>query len=99
MDIRFGVILSALKTHSSVSKDGQALAIFTGESRLRIALPVFMEQPQMLSFEPNQRPNESRRIFSWLLSESCDIFSNAVIYEYKGEDLTGISANATNERN
>ena len=50
-------------------------------------------------FDPNQGPNQNRRIFSWLLSEQYDMLGNAIIYEYKEEDSAGIPSNSTNERN
>jgi hypothetical protein len=60
---------------------------------------VYGATPNSQLFDPNRGPNQNRRIFSWLLSEQYDMSGNAVIYEYKEEDSTGISASATNERN
>ena len=45
-------------------------------------------------------PTESRRVFSWLICESRDDKGNAIVYEYKAEDATGVVATAAaNERN
>ena len=37
-------------------------------------------------------PTGDRRIFSWLLSESCDVFGNIMKYKYKAGDLGGLES-------
>lgn len=44
-------------------------------------------------------PEDAGRIFSWLICETRDDKGNAVIYEYKPEDDTGIDLTQTHERN
>jgi RHS repeat-associated protein len=44
-------------------------------------------------------PADSTHIFSWLISETRDDKGNAVIYEYKAEDSTGIDLTQAHERN
>jgi RHS repeat-associated protein len=44
-------------------------------------------------------PNDQMRIFSWLISETRDDKGNAVIYEYKAEDNSGVLLGQANERN
>jgi hypothetical protein len=35
-------------------------------------------------------PADPTRVFSWLICESCDDKGNAIAYEYKAEDSTGV---------
>ena len=44
-------------------------------------------------------PEDPHRIFSWLICESRDDKGNAVLYEYKAEDSSGIDATLAHERN
>ncbi|MGF1614664.1 MAG: SpvB/TcaC N-terminal domain-containing protein [Gammaproteobacteria bacterium] len=44
-------------------------------------------------------PLDATRIFSWLICETRDDKGNAVIYEYKAEDGTGIDLTQAHERN
>jgi len=44
-------------------------------------------------------PQDSSRIFSWLISETRDDKGNAVLYRYKAEDGTGVDLTQVNERN
>jgi len=44
-------------------------------------------------------PEYPRRIFSWLICETRDDRGNAVLYEYKAEDGTGVDLNPAHERN
>ncbi|HEU4930853.1 MAG TPA: SpvB/TcaC N-terminal domain-containing protein, partial [Pyrinomonadaceae bacterium] len=44
-------------------------------------------------------PNDSRRIFSWLICESHDDKGNAIRYEYKSENSDGVDLSAANEKN
>ncbi|HKU77697.1 MAG TPA: SpvB/TcaC N-terminal domain-containing protein [Pyrinomonadaceae bacterium] len=44
-------------------------------------------------------PNDSRRIFSWLICESYDDKGNAIRYEYKSENSDGVDLTAANEKN
>ncbi|MEU7429879.1 SpvB/TcaC N-terminal domain-containing protein [Streptomyces sioyaensis] len=44
-------------------------------------------------------PNDARRVFSWLICESHDDAGNAVRYEYKTEDGSGVDLAAGCERN
>ena len=44
-------------------------------------------------------PFDSRRIFSWLISESYDDKGNAVLYEYKAENSQGVDPTLACERN
>ena len=44
-------------------------------------------------------PEDSSRIFSWLISETRDDKGNAVLYRYKAEDGTGVDLTQVNERN
>ncbi|MEB3281213.1 MAG: SpvB/TcaC N-terminal domain-containing protein [Lyngbya sp.] len=44
-------------------------------------------------------PNDSTRIFSWLICESYDDKGNAIRYEYKPENLDGIDTAQVHERN
>ena len=44
-------------------------------------------------------PEDSGRIFSWLICETRDDQGNAVVYEYKPEDGTGIDLSQPHERN
>ena len=44
-------------------------------------------------------PEDAGRIFSWLICETRDDKGNAVIYEYKPEDGTGIDLSQAHERN
>jgi len=44
-------------------------------------------------------PQDPRRVFSWLISETRDDKGNAVLYEYKAEDGVGISLTQAYERN
>ncbi len=44
-------------------------------------------------------PEDTGRIFSWLICETRDDQGNAVIYEYKAEDGTGVDLTQTHEHN
>jgi len=44
-------------------------------------------------------PEDAGRIFSWLICETRDDQGNAVVYEYKPEDSTGIDLSQAHERN
>ncbi|KAK4926167.1 hypothetical protein LTR49_006871 [Elasticomyces elasticus] len=44
-------------------------------------------------------PANPQQIFSWLICESSDDTGNAVVYEYKREDSTGVDVTQANERN
>jgi hypothetical protein len=44
-------------------------------------------------------PEGPHRIFSWLISETLDDKGNAVVYEYKPEDDSGVNHSQANERN
>jgi RHS repeat-associated protein len=44
-------------------------------------------------------PDDPTRVFSWLISETRDDKGNAVVYEYKADDATGIVMNLPQERN
>ena len=44
-------------------------------------------------------PNDSTRIFRWLICESYDDKDNAIRYEYKAENLEGIDTSQAHERN
>jgi len=44
-------------------------------------------------------PADSSRIFSWLICETYDDKGNVIVYEYKGEDATGVDLTQVNERN
>ncbi len=44
-------------------------------------------------------PNDSHRIFSWLICESYDDKGNAIRYEYKSENSDGVDLSAANEKN
>jgi RHS repeat-associated protein len=44
-------------------------------------------------------PADHRRVFSWLICESHDDTGNAVRYEYKAEDGSGVDPAASHERN
>jgi RHS repeat-associated protein len=44
-------------------------------------------------------PQDSRRIFSWLICETRDDKGNAIIHEYKPEDGVGIDPGQVHERN
>lgn len=44
-------------------------------------------------------PEDAGRIFSWLICETRDDKGNAVVYEYKPEDGTGIDLTQAHERN
>jgi RHS repeat-associated protein len=43
-------------------------------------------------------PADDRRVFQWLLEEVRDDRGNVAAYEYKAEDLTGVSTTALHER-
>ncbi len=52
--------------------------------------------------DPDSRitdPENPERIFSWLICEIRDNKGNAVLYEYKAEDGTGVDISRANERN
>jgi RHS repeat-associated protein len=52
--------------------------------------------------EPDSRiadPQDSSKIFSWLISETRDDKGNAVLYRYKAEDGRGVDTSRTNEHN
>ncbi|MBP1692558.1 MAG: repeat-associated core domain protein [Chloroflexi bacterium] len=42
-------------------------------------------------------PADPRRVFRWLICESKDPFGNAIYYEYKNEDSTGVNVNRVDE--
>jgi RHS repeat-associated protein len=44
-------------------------------------------------------PTDPRRVFSWLICETRDDLGNAVRYEYKAEDGSGVDLGAAHERN
>src|SRR5690606_3173283 len=44
-------------------------------------------------------PADPRKIFSWLICETRDDKGNAILYEYRGEDDTGVDLTQANERN
>jgi RHS repeat-associated protein len=44
-------------------------------------------------------PADPRKIFSWLISETRDDKGNAILYEYRQEDETGVDLTQANERN
>ncbi len=44
-------------------------------------------------------PEDPRRIFSWLICESRDDKGNAILYEYKAEDSSGIDPSLAHEGN
>ena len=44
-------------------------------------------------------PEDSARVFSWLICETRDDKGNAVLYEYKSEDGAGVDVTLTRERN
>ena len=44
-------------------------------------------------------PDDAGRIFSWLICESYDDKGNLIVYEYKAEDASGVSAAHIHERN
>lgn len=44
-------------------------------------------------------PEDSSRIFSWLISETRDDKGNAVLYRYKAENGAGVDSTQVNERN
>ena len=44
-------------------------------------------------------PDDSRRIFSWLICETRDDKGNAIIYEYKPDDGAGVDTSQAHERN
>src|SRR5205807_1239680 len=44
-------------------------------------------------------PHEGKRVFSWLLCETRDDKGNAVVYEYKSEDATGVHLTQAHECN
>ena len=44
-------------------------------------------------------PGDSKRIFSWLICETRDDKGNAILYEYKAEDGTGVDLTQAHERN
>lgn len=44
-------------------------------------------------------PQDPRRVFSWLICESRDDKGNAVLYQYKAEDGTGVERHRAHERN
>ncbi|MEK6674129.1 MAG: SpvB/TcaC N-terminal domain-containing protein, partial [Planctomycetota bacterium] len=44
-------------------------------------------------------PDDSRRVFSWLICETRDDKGNAVLYEYKPEDGVGVDLTRAHERN
>jgi RHS repeat-associated protein len=43
--------------------------------------------------------NDPSRIFSWLVSQTCDDKGNVVVYTYKPEDYVGVDVGAACERN
>lgn len=44
-------------------------------------------------------PADPRKIFSWLICETRDDKGNAILYEYRGENDTGVDRTQANERN
>jgi RHS repeat-associated protein len=44
-------------------------------------------------------PNDTKRIFTWLICESYDDKGNAIRFEYKPEDSDGVDLAAANEKN
>lgn len=44
-------------------------------------------------------PADPRKIFSWLICETRDDKGNAILYEYRGEEDTGVDLTQANERN
>jgi len=44
-------------------------------------------------------PADPRKIFSWLICETRDDKGNAILYEYRQEDETGVDLTQVNERN
>ncbi len=44
-------------------------------------------------------PDDPRRVYSWLISETRDDKGNAVLYEYKQEDGAGVDVTQAHERN
>jgi Salmonella virulence plasmid 65kDa B protein len=44
-------------------------------------------------------PADPRRIFSWLICETRDDKGNAILYDYKAEDGTGVDLTRAHERN
>lgn len=44
-------------------------------------------------------PQDSRKIFTWLISETRDDKGNAVLYRYKAEDGAGVDLSRANEHN
>jgi hypothetical protein len=44
-------------------------------------------------------PDDPARVFSWLVCESFDDRGNAIVYEYKPEDSTGVELGRVHERN
>jgi len=44
-------------------------------------------------------PSDPARIFTWLICESYDDRGNAIFYEYKAEDSTGVDCSQAHERN
>lgn len=52
--------------------------------------------------DPNSRvvdPSDAQRIFSWLICETRDDKGNGIIYQYKGEDGTGVVVTRAHETN
>ncbi|KAJ0417373.1 virulence plasmid 65kDa B protein-domain-containing protein [Aspergillus carlsbadensis] len=42
-------------------------------------------------------PEQPKRVFSWLISETYDTRGNAIVYRYKRENSDGVDVNATHE--
>src|SRR5215831_3358959 len=51
-------------------------------------------------YDPSEAdPQNPRRIFSWLISETYDDRGNAIVYEYKPENTEGVDLSQANEKN
>jgi RHS repeat-associated protein len=50
-------------------------------------------------FDPEVKPNEQARVFSWLICESYDDKGNGIVYRYQKEDGDGIKTNQVHELN
>lgn len=64
-------------------------------------LTIYGKDSNSLIFDPDDPagPDNPTRIFSWLICETRDDKGNAVVYEYKPEDCTGIDMEKAHERN
>jgi RHS repeat-associated protein len=50
-------------------------------------------------FDPEVKPNEQARIFSWLICESYDDKGNGIVYRYQKEDGGGVKTDQAHELN